>query len=88
MKQFSATIIDPIGLHARPASELVKLAATFESDVKIISQGRSGNAKSILNVMALGVKQGQEITIEVSGADEEIAVAKIEAELKNLKLIA
>lgn len=88
MKQFSATIIDPIGLHARPASELVKLAATFESDVKIISQGRSGNAKSILNVMALGVKQGQEITIEVSGADEETAVAKIEAELKNLKLIA
>ena len=88
MKQFSATIIDPIGLHARPASELVKLAATFVSDVKIISQGRSGNAKSILNVMALGVKQGQEITIEVSGADEETAVAKIEAELKNLKLIA
>ena len=88
MKQFSDTIIDPIGLHARPASELVKLAATFESDVKIISQGRSGNAKSILNVMALGVKQGQEITIEVSGADEETAVAKIEAELKNLKLIA
>ena len=88
MKQFSAAIIDPIGLHARPASELVKLAATFESDVKIISQGRSGNAKSILNVMALGVKQGQEITIEVSGADEETAVAKIEAELKNLKLIA
>lgn len=87
MKSFKARIIDPIGLHARPASELAKTASMFTSDVKIITNGKEGNAKSIMNVMALGIKNNDEITIEVSGLDEEQAVAKIRLELLNSKLI-
>lgn len=87
MKQFSAKVIDPIGLHARPASELVKISSAFTSNVKIISKGKEGNAKSIMNVMALGIKQGDEIIIEVDGSDEEQAIEKIQSELSKLKLI-
>lgn len=87
MKQFSAKIIDPIGLHARPASELVKIASSFQSSVRISSKGKEGNAKSIMNVMALGIKQGDEIIIEVDGVDEEQAIEKIQNELINQKLI-
>lgn len=87
MKSFKAKIIDPIGLHARPASELTKVASMFTSDVKIITNGREGNAKSIMNIMALGIKKDDEITIEVSGSDEDQAVEKIREELIKSKLI-
>lgn len=88
MEKFSATIIDPIGLHARPASQLVKVASSFESEVKISANGKSANAKSIMNIMALGIKKDQEITIEVVGSDEAQAAEKIKSELIELKVIA
>ncbi len=87
MAKFSAKIIDPVGLHARPASELTKIANSFSSDVKIIAKGKEGNAKSIMNVMALGIKTGDEITIEANGSDAEAAIEKLRTELTNLKLI-
>lgn len=88
MEKFSATIIDPIGLHARPASQLVKVASSFESEVKISANGKSANAKSIMNIMALGIKKDQEITIEIVGSDEAQAAEKIKSELIELKVIA
>lgn len=87
MKSFKAKIIDPIGLHARPASELTKVASMFSSDVKIITNGKEGNAKSIMNVMALGIKKDDEITIEANGSDEVQAAEKIREELIKSKLI-
>lgn len=88
MAQFTAKVIDPIGLHARPASELVKVASSFAStDIKIIAKGKEGNAKSIMNIMALGIKQNDEITIQANGADADAAVEKIKEELSKLKLI-
>lgn len=87
MKSFKAKIIDPIGLHARPASELTKVASMFTSDVKIITNGKEGNAKSIMNIMALGIKKDDEITIEISGSDEDQAAEKIREELIKSKLI-
>lgn len=87
MAQFTSKVIDPIGLHARPASELVKLSSSFQSNIKIIAKGKEGNAKSIMNIMALGVKLNDEITIEAEGPDADQAVEKIQAELKKLNLI-
>ncbi|TNK86865.1 phosphocarrier protein HPr, partial [Mycoplasmopsis pullorum] len=78
MKEFTCVIADPIGLHARPATILVGTAAKFKSDSKIVSNGREGNLKSIMNVMALGVKHGATVTIKVSGDDEEDAMVAIE----------
>ncbi|WP_022935382.1 HPr family phosphocarrier protein [Mesomycoplasma moatsii] len=87
MAKFTAKIIDPIGLHARPASELTKIASTFTSEIKIISNGKEGNAKSIMNIMALGIRKDNEITIEAIGSDAEEAIEKIQSELIKLKLI-
>ncbi len=87
MAKFTAKVIDPNGFHARPASELTKVAATFQSDIKIISNGKEGNAKSIMNVMALGIKNNEEITIEANGGDEDKAIETIKSTLMDLKLI-
>ncbi|EFF41851.1 HPr family phosphocarrier protein [Mycoplasmopsis alligatoris] len=87
MKEFTCTIIDPAGLHARPASIIVGTAGKFKSDSKVISAGREGNLKSIMNIMALGVKHGTEITIKISGEDEEAALQAIKDALVSNNLI-
>ena len=83
MKQFNYVITDPEGIHARPAGEFVKAAKGFASDVKITKDGKTVSAKKIFGVMGLAVKQGQEITVTVEGADEDTAAAELEAFLKN-----
>ncbi|MGL5732598.1 MAG: HPr family phosphocarrier protein [Metamycoplasmataceae bacterium] len=87
MTSFTAKIIDPVGLHARPASITVTVASKFESDIKIHANGKSGNLKSIMNIMALGVKAGEEITIEATGSDEKEAIQAIQEEMKKNNLI-
>ncbi|MBM7614395.1 HPr family phosphocarrier protein [Alkaliphilus hydrothermalis] len=65
------------GLHARPATLVVKEASKFESDVTFISGTAEVNAKSIMGIMALGAKQGQSINVKVEGNDEEEAMKAI-----------
>ena len=65
------------GLHARPASELAKLAASFKSSVKLNVNGKTVDAKSILGIMAAGIKYETEIEIECDGEDEEKALSEI-----------
>ena len=75
MKEFKYVITDAEGIHARPATMLVKKAAGFKSDINI-------EAKGVLGVMGLGAKKGAEITVTVDGEDEEIAAAELETFLK------
>ncbi|MGN7469129.1 HPr family phosphocarrier protein [Brevibacillus sp. SAFN-007a] len=76
MVRFSVEITVSGGLHARPASVLVNLLNQYRSSVKMIYNDKQANGKSILSVMALGVKTGDELTFEVEGVDEqEAAVA-------------
>ena len=79
MKTFTYTITDPVGLHARPAGMLAKEAKKYESKVTIIKDGKSSDATKLMMLMGLGVKSGDEITVEVSGADEETACAELTA---------
>ncbi|ATZ16768.1 phosphocarrier protein HPr [Williamsoniiplasma luminosum] len=79
MAKFSAIVTDRVGLHARPASVLAKEASKFTSDIKIISGDKTGNIKSIMNVMAMAIKSGAEITIEATGVDAEEAIVGIKA---------
>lgn len=79
MKTFTYTITDSVGLHARPAGMLVKEARKYESKVTIIKEGKSSDAAKLMMLMGLGVKSGDEITVEVSGADEETASAQLQA---------
>ncbi len=82
MKEFTFTITDPQGIHARPAGLLVKEAKKYESKITIAKGARTGDVKKIFAVMALGAKQGEEIKITVDGADEDTAAAAMEAFLK------
>lgn len=77
MKKEKVILQNETGLHARPAGELVKLASTFKSDINITVNKKTVNAKSILGIMALGIKASAEIEIECNGEDEEIAMNKI-----------
>ncbi|AGR41804.1 MULTISPECIES: HPr family phosphocarrier protein [Spiroplasma] len=87
MTSFTATVIDPVGLHARPASVLTKEASKFASEIKIKCGDKEGNLKSIMNVMALAVKTGAEITIEANGEDENEAIEAIEKAMKDNSII-
>lgn len=73
MKEFQYVIQDPVGIHARPAGLLVKKAAEYKSQVTITSDGKSADAKKLLKLMSLGVKQGMEITCTLEGEDEDTA---------------
>ena len=77
MKTFNYTITDPVGLHARPAGMLVKEAKKYESKVTITKEGKSSDATKLMMLMGLGVKCGDEIRVEVLGADEEIASVEL-----------
>lgn len=82
MKEFEFVVTDPQGIHARPAGLLVKEAKKFESNISVFKGARKGNLKKIFTVMALGVKQGETIKVQVEGADEEQAASIVEAFLK------
>ncbi len=70
MKQFTYTINDPQGIHARPAGLLAKLSTTYSSEIKITKNGNSASAKKIFAVMGLAAKQGDSIVVTVEGDDE------------------
>ncbi len=67
-------IKNKVGLHARPAALFVQTAKKFESDITVEKDGNKVNAKSILGVLSLGVEQGETITIEIQGEDENQAM--------------
>lgn len=76
MKQFVYVINDPIGVHARPATIFVKEAKKFESEITLSANGKKANATSMLMIMSMAIKQGNEVTVTASGSDEETAIAK------------
>jgi PTS hybrid protein len=70
-----AVLVNKDGLHARPAAEFVKLASTFDARVTV----NGVDAKSLLRIMALGLAQGSEVTIEATGTDARRAVDGLNA---------
>ncbi|MBF0405926.1 MAG: HPr family phosphocarrier protein [Candidatus Riflebacteria bacterium] len=77
MKRKDVEIKNKFGLHARPASLLVKLAGNFECDVQIVKDDMEVNAKSILGVMMLAAGPGNVITVVTDGSDEEEAIQAV-----------
>ena len=79
MKQFTYTITDPVGIHARPAGMLAKAVKALDSTVTITkADGRSAAATKLMAVMGLGVKTGETITFTIEGGDEEASAAAVE----------
>jgi phosphocarrier protein HPr len=70
---------DTVALHARPAGLFVREAARFASSIVVTANGRQANAKSILEVLALGAEAGTELEISASGDDAAAAVESLAA---------
>ena len=73
MKEFNYVIKDELGIHARPAGMLTKLAKTYESEILITKGDKTIAATKLLMLMGLGVKQGEGVTVRIEGEDEEAA---------------
>lgn len=65
------------GLHTRPSTEIVKCAAAFKSDVKLLYQKQAVNAKSLLGILMLAAAKGSKIAVEAIGEDAEEAVESL-----------
>lgn len=65
------------GLHARPATLLVKKASSFKSDVSVEFNGKKANVKSLIGVLSLGITKDSTIKVIVSGDDETLALEEI-----------
>ena len=74
MKEFNYKITDPAGIHARPAGLLVKKTQPYASEISLVKDGKTGNGKSMLSVMGLGAKNGENITVQADGPDEDTAI--------------
>ncbi len=71
------TIVNALGLHARAAAQLVKLANRFKSDVYIVKEDQEVNGKSIMGVLMLAATQGSQVVVRAEGEDSEPAVKAI-----------
>ena len=79
MKSFNYVITDAIGIHARPAGMLAKESKKYESKIVLKKGEKEADVSRLMALMGLGVKCGEEVTIEVTGADEEKACEDIKA---------
>ena len=84
MKQFTYTITDPVGIHARPAGLLAKAAKGLDSTVTVTKEddSKSAVATKLMAMMGMGIKQGETVTVTVEGGNEEANAATIEAFFK------
>jgi phosphocarrier protein len=71
------TIVNALGLHARAAAQLVKLANRFPCDVFLVKDGQEVNGKSIMGVLMLAATQGSVIAVRTEGTDAESALKAI-----------
>ncbi len=84
MKTFDYTITDPVGIHARPAGILVKEIKKFAGSTVTITKGeKSVDARKLMALMGMGIKQGDTVTVGVEGGDEEAVAAAVEEFFKN-----
>lgn len=77
MVEAKVVVRNKVGLHARPAAMFVQEAMRYKSKITVEAAGKKADGKSILQVLALGVKAGQEIIVRADGQDEEEAVQSL-----------
>lgn len=70
-------IVNRLGLHARAASRLVHLAGNFKSQISLVREGETVDAKSILGLLMMAAAQGTELTVRCEGDDEHEALAAV-----------
>ncbi len=80
---FEATIINPTGLHARPATELVSLAKQYQSNIRLRYGEQVTDAKSLVNLLQLGVVNGATIRVSAQGVDAQDALNALKAAIES-----
>lgn len=78
MKEFTYTIVDKDGMHARPAGRLASTAKKFASDISVRANGKTADAKRLIALMMLGAVCGTTLTFSINGEDEERAALELE----------
>ena len=80
MKQFTYTITDPSGIHARPAGLLAKAAKALDSTVTVARADGSNSAAAtrLMALMGMGIKTGEAVTVTIEGGNEEASAAAME----------
>jgi len=81
--ELTLKIENKAGLHARPAALFAKSASAFTSTIMLVKGEKSVNAKSIIGIMGLGVKQGDNLLLKVEGPDAEEAATALEELVAN-----
>jgi phosphocarrier protein len=81
MPDLRLTVIDPSGLHARPAARFVQAASRFSSHITIRHDGREADAKSLIALLGLTIRPSTEITLTADGPDADEALDALAAEL-------
>jgi phosphocarrier protein HPr len=71
------TITDPVGLHARPAAVVVQTAGRYKAKVRLEHGSKKADARSIIQLLGLGVRQGSPVTVVAEGTDAEEALAAV-----------
>jgi phosphotransferase system HPr (HPr) family protein len=75
------TVIDPAGLHARPAAQFVRTASRFESRITIRAGERTADAKSLIALLGLTIRPQSQVTLAADGPDADAALAALLEEL-------
>jgi len=77
MPDVRLTVLDPAGLHARPAAQFVRTASRFESRVTIRAGDRSADAKSLIALLGLTIRPQSQVTLAADGPDADAALAAL-----------
>ena len=85
MLETQVCITNKTGLHMRPGKLFSEEAKKYISDVHIIKGERKGNAKSVIQLLKIGISQGDTIMIRTAGTDEEKAMKHLVAFIKTLE---
>jgi len=78
LPEVTLTIVNPLGIHARAASKFVKLAKSFDSDIRLCRGDNDADGKSIMSVMLLAAPMGSEVRLSASGKDEQKALEALQ----------
>ncbi len=84
MLEKSLKIVNPSGIHARPATMVVDFVKAYPGKVEVIKEGKACNLKSILMVLSMGLKKGTDITLRVEGENEEAFLSELAEFILNL----
>ena len=74
----SLTILNKLGLHARAAAKLVSLSNNFKSEIVLVKDNKSADARSIMKILMLSASKGSVLEVKIKGKDQEEAMNSIE----------